>query len=70
MALLNHTLGQHDTNHIGTLKALLGVDKLDLVVLDTMEEYLQLLSEEGIPLARAGVELPENETPEETDSLL
>lgn len=69
-ALLYHTLGQHEANNVDLLKALLGVDKLELVMLDNMEEYIRLLAAEGIPLAREGVELPENETPEETDTVL
>lgn len=43
--MLKHLTGTHDANTIAALKEQLGVEKLEVVLLDSMEEYYLLLSE-------------------------
>lgn len=50
--MLGHMLGTYTYNDVNMLKQLLGVEKLDLVMIDSVNEYFDLLSREGIPLAR------------------
>ena len=41
---VNHLLGHGDVNHIQALKDLLGVEKLDVVVVESMQEYLIMIA--------------------------
>lgn len=49
---MRHVLGAYSDNTVDALKKYLGVEKLDLVLLDSFEEYMRLVAEEGIPRAR------------------
>ena len=44
-AMPNHALGTHTENTVDALKKRLGVDRLSLVVVDSLEEYRELLVE-------------------------
>lgn len=61
--LIHHMLGTYHQNHINALKEILGVEKLDLVLLDSMEElyeYAPFLREdpETLPAKRTEPEAP------------
>lgn len=42
--LVCHLLGQADVNHVDALKQLLGVETLDVVLIESMQEYMVLMA--------------------------
>lgn len=46
--MLRHLVGVHEENTIAALKELLGVTKLDVVLIDSLEEYFLFLNGEEV----------------------